>query len=580
MIQPEVTSRWTKLRKIAYVARSLHTKKYTYRNHDDRIPGDQRGPIVHASHPKAFRRAFVTASLKPSVRVEVGPTTVQFMVFDTLVASFDLVSRRLRKHEYDWFCPLSLTPTNIHSLANRVYRERWKIIEQHYKNQAPGGTLRLDDHCAGYIHSRIRALRPLIIHAIRSFTEASVPQVVFAFRSAGMQYLTGNHMLRYLNMAAGQDEGADQLLFALKTWPALMRRLMLRPHDKGALNHIVAGIPPAQVLSKALSVPHFVVRRMIGVTTQRTGFLITGPENPLDLMQHLPQHVLPRTRRDWLVLGKIVQPVLQELEEGRTSYNWWGGGLPVYEEQWDQLVPCLFRGVKKLSDLEQIRTALLTFVDALRSLNRAIARLHRLATADDNSESAAQWRRLAQFYGRIRSMSLPQMARLSTAYHQAHDRITRQVSSSLLGESDPTSWPGLMPEAQRDIPNSKIVAVELLSSGDLLKEGAALSHCVGSYDSVCLSGKSRIVSLRQDGRSLSTIEFVQERVEGRRILHIGQHFGRENSDPNARCLKAARWLHGYLKKKGRKRWPKKLLAKDKVTSLIEARMMDFWKEQA
>ncbi|MEJ5209412.1 PcfJ domain-containing protein [Denitratimonas sp. CY0512] len=575
MIQREVTSRWTKLRKFAYVARSLHTKKYVYRK--AQYVG---GPIVHTSHPKAFRRAFVAASLKPSVRVEVGPIMVQFMVFDTLVASFDRVTRKIRKHEYDWFCPFSLTPTNIRNLANRVHRERWKIIEQHYKNQAPKGTLRLDDHCAGYIHSRIRAVRPLIIHAIKSFTEASVPHVVSAFRSAGMQYLTGDRMLRYVNAMASRGEGPARILFALKTWPALMRALMLRPNCKGEFDDIFDGVPPAKVLSKALDIPHFVVRRMIGVTTQRTGFLITGPDSPLDLMQHLPQHVLPRSRRDWLVLGKIVHPVLQELEDGRTSYNWWGGGLPVYEEQWNQLVPCLFRGVKKLSDLEQIRTALLTFVDALQSLNGAIARLHHVATADDNSESTAQWRRLAQFYGGIRSMSLPQMARLSTAYHQAHDRITRQVSSSLLGESDPTSWPGLMPEAQLDIPNSKIVAVELLSSGELLKEGAALSHCVGSYDSPCLMGESRIVSLRQDGRSLSTIEFVQERVDGKPILHIGQHFGRDNRDPSARCLKAARWLHGYLKKKGRKRWPKKLLAKDKVTSLIEVRMMDFWMEQA
>lgn len=50
--------------------------------------------------------------------------------------------------------------------------------------------------------------------------------------------------------------------------------------------------------------------------------------------------------------------------------------------------------------------------------------------------------------------------------------------------------------------------VPLNSSHDLLDEGREMHHCVGSYANNCLTGRSRIFSIRKEGVKIATLEIV------------------------------------------------------------------------
>lgn len=90
--------------------------------------------------------------------------------------------------------------------------------------------------------------------------------------------------------------------------------------------------------------------------------------------------------------------------------------------------------------------------------------------------------------------------------------------------------------------------MELLSANELKKEGAAMSHCVGSYATSCLSGRISIWSLRENGERLLTIEVDNS------IKTIRQARGRFNEKPTHKAhsimsrwatsasLSISRWL--------------------------------------
>ena len=72
-------------------------------------------------------------------------------------------------------------------------------------------------------------------------------------------------------------------------------------------------------------------------------------------------------------------------------------------------------------------------------------------------------------------------------------------------------------------------ARELCTSEALAEEGRAMSHCVGSYSSVCISGNSRIFSLRSGGKRLATLQLSSN---GDGTLRIEQLRGQCNAAPS------------------------------------------------
>ncbi len=108
-------------------------------------------------------------------------------------------------------------------------------------------------------------------------------------------------------------------------------------------------------------------------------------------------------------------------------------------------------------------------------------------------------------------------------------------------------WPAVLPDMRLGGLSLRV----LVRSSELADEGRdgpdldgvdGLSHCAGGYAGQCLSGQSRILSLRgSDGARLSTAELS---FEGGRI-RVAQHRGRGNSAPAAACRTA---LEAYLAK--------------------------------
>lgn len=100
---------------------------------------------------------------------------------------------------------------------------------------------------------------------------------------------------------------------------------------------------------------------------------------------------------------------------------------------------------------------------------------------------------------------------------------------------------------------------EIKDSHALHEEGAAMSHCVGSYGHYCEQGSKRIFSVRKEGRRVSTLELNREEAEwkrgdpvwghmdlfdAKRMKRIswkaGQNYGLFNQRPSEECLRASR----------------------------------------
>ncbi len=117
------------------------------------------------------------------------------------------------------------------------------------------------------------------------------------------------------------------------------------------------------------------------------------------------------------------------------------------------------------------------------------------------------------------------------------DRLTRHAARTAQGDvvRHVRSWPRAWPDATRD----GVTVSELTDAAALDDEGgsgadqgglAGLAHCVGDYWTSCMSGESRILSLRRssDGLRLSTAEVGIDAG----LPYVVQHRGRANAEPD------------------------------------------------
>lgn len=119
--------------------------------------------------------------------------------------------------------------------------------------------------------------------------------------------------------------------------------------------------------------------------------------------------------------------------------------------------------------------------------------------------------------------------RQSDAWHEA--QLEEQARRKVITNHQ---WHSLLKAYQDD----GYEVVPLTCSTDLAIEGARMHHCVGSYDHYCRDGRSRIFSIRKDGKRLATAELVKN--DGAWLLN--QNRGPCNRQPSQQIMEVAHRL--------------------------------------
>lgn len=130
----------------------------------------------------------------------------------------------------------------------------------------------------------------------------------------------------------------------------------------------------------------------------------------------------------------------------------------------------------------------------------------------------------------VRKRSIAELMRATRDYEQRiQERALARANKQRRRDPPKNFWPphkSIKP-FEYVWKNKKFKIVELLTEGELSKEGAAMRHCVGTYGHACKTGEASIWSLRlwKDARwfSLVTIEIRRKRIT--------QASGRFNSRP-------------------------------------------------
>lgn len=124
---------------------------------------------------------------------------------------------------------------------------------------------------------------------------------------------------------------------------------------------------------------------------------------------------------------------------------------------------------------------------------------------------------------------------------QWHAEVMADISGSIACKNG-GQWPAVLSSPWQ---HEQLTVVELTSSAQLRAEGMAMRHCVGTYDSSCMSGSSIIVSMRSaSGVSVSTAELCFRAGEAGVVL--AQHRGAGNGVPSAGCTRAVDALVRHL----------------------------------
>ncbi len=251
----------------------------------------------------------------------------------------------------------------------------------------------------------------------------------------------------------------------------------------------------------------------------------------VDLMRGLPPNWVPRDAPEWLsclgtghqVLRQAARMSLAPASHARLV----GAG-----HGWRDLE----RRVAAAMGIEgptpsMVRGALDGIDDAVRSFARQVA--IPCVAADtgsgrDEPLAVAARQGLEDAAGRIlmSGRSLPGLLEWSARWHGRQAGIQARLEALHREHPWRTGWPPGFPDAT-------VLGIDIVVLPDaaaLSAEGKALGHCVGGYSSDCMDGTCRILSLRRDGRRLSTAEVRRRGDDGCEVVAT-QHRGPENTDP-------------------------------------------------
>ncbi len=123
--------------------------------------------------------------------------------------------------------------------------------------------------------------------------------------------------------------------------------------------------------------------------------------------------------------------------------------------------------------------------------------------------------------------------RKARALHDAVGLWHRRVASlsALRHERmvESPGWPALC--APWRSPCGRYDIVVLSSAMDLVEEGRVLDHCVGGYYDICRRGDTQILSLREDGKRVATVELKLGSDLAALTLEVGQFKAYRNATP-------------------------------------------------
>lgn len=118
---------------------------------------------------------------------------------------------------------------------------------------------------------------------------------------------------------------------------------------------------------------------------------------------------------------------------------------------------------------------------------------------------------------------------LREAVAQWHRRVASLSALRHERRAERPGWPALCAPWRSDCGRFEIVV--LASAADLVDEGRQLDHCVGGYYDICRRGDTQILSLREDGRRVATVEIKLGSDIEAPTLQVGQFQSRRNTPP-------------------------------------------------
>lgn len=248
---------------------------------------------------------------------------------------------------------------------------------------------------------------------------------------------------------------------------------------------------------------------------------------------------------------------VQELKAHEVPlHEWPGAGRPGQTHAWERSVwtvgtvqhmvrpDYVGSSAQSVKDaMDALRADLLQPLVAERIRTRALPLDHRIlnfarTVALNTSEGSRTARR--RLLGALRHAIVG--PRRSKAFQEGVGLWHRRVASlsALRHEraADRPGWPPLCSPWRSQCRRFEIVV--LSSAADLVEEGRILDHCVGGYYDICRRGDTQILSLREDGRRVATVELKLGLYPAALTIEVGQFSSHRNSRP-------ARHLHEPLR---------------------------------
>lgn len=264
---------------------------------------------------------------------------------------------------------------------------------------------------------------------------------------------------------------------------------------------------------RSLGVVEATVRRVVGPTrvTLRAARLLSVV--PTDWVPE------PGDGRAWDAFGTVAFL----LESTRFPVSEWGELVRASKGKWEPYLDRL-RGVAPPMEIQGIDVDLNLAVDAGQTrdlVNGFHAFLEGLAGTDGVGRSAKAYDLAMEAL--VGGRGLVSLMEASRIWHERFDETAPKG----------VTWDPILPGWTHG--GTGIEVVVLRSSDDLIDEGSratGMGHCVGSASYVrdCFRNRTRILSLRRDGRRLSTVELFLDGPAGRVLLV--QHRGPRNVVPS------------------------------------------------
>jgi hypothetical protein len=196
--------------------------------------------------------------------------------------------------------------------------------------------------------------------------------------------------------------------------------------------------------------------------------------------------------------------------------------------------------------------ALLAQPSGARGIADFLAALREGLIAAVEPEAGNRWKRIKPRFGyasvvdeillgMLRRISVRLLLEYAGRWHDHYRTLQEETALPAIGPAV-QQWEALAPPLQV----GELRVVGLVSEGDLLEEGRAMQHCVGSYVQRCWAYRSFVFSVRDaTGGSLSTFELglldpsTCRDGAGPPFVRLVQHFGPANGQPSAQCISAA-----------------------------------------